>query len=137
GVSANTAVSIPVLETERLRLRAWRHEDIDPYATFCADPAMAGPIGGPWGRDEAWRKMAAFAGQWVLRGYGSWALEEKASGRFVGYSGLWHPEGWPEPEIHWGLVKAFHGRGYATEAARHAREYAYRELGWRTVISFV
>jgi RimJ/RimL family protein N-acetyltransferase len=81
--------------------------------------------------------MAAFAGQWILRGYGSWAVEEKASGRFVGYTGLWYPEGWPEPEIHWGLMQPFHGRGYATEAARRARDFAYRELRWRTAVSCI
>ena len=75
----------------------------------------------------AWR---CILGHWALRGYGHWAIEEKAGGRFVGYSGLWNPEGWPEPEVMWGLMADAHGRGYATEAARRAREFAYRKLGW-------
>ena len=78
--------------------------------------------------------MATYLGHWALRGYGNWAIEEKASGALVGYSGLWNPEGWPEPEMMWGLAADAHGRGYATEAARRARAFAYRDLGWTTLI---
>jgi RimJ/RimL family protein N-acetyltransferase len=128
---------VPVLETERLRLRAWREEDIGAYAEFCANEATARLLGGPWGRGGAWRRMATYAGHWTLRSYGVWALEDKSSGRFVGYSGLWNPEGWPEPEISWGLVAELHGRGYATEAARRARAFAYEDLGWLTAVSYI
>jgi RimJ/RimL family protein N-acetyltransferase len=55
----------------------------------------------------------------------------------VGYSGLWNPHGWPEPEVMWGLAASAHGRGYATEATRRARDFAYRELGWTTLISCI
>lgn len=128
---------VPVLESERLRLRAWREEDLGAYAEFCANEATARLLGGPWGRGVAWRRMATYAGHWTLRGYGVWALEDKSSGHFVGYSGLWSPDGWPEPEISWGLVLEFHGRGYATEAARRARGFAYEDLGWSTAVSYI
>jgi RimJ/RimL family protein N-acetyltransferase len=128
---------VPVLETERLRLRAWREGDLGAYAVFCASDATARLLGGPWGPGTAWRRMAAYAGHWILRGYGVWALEDKSSGHFVGYSGLWNPAGWPEPEISWGLVQEFHGCGYATEAARRARRFAYADLGWSTVVSYI
>ena len=129
--------SIPVLETERLRLRPWRAADLDPFAEFCASEATARFVGGACNRDDAWRRMAGQIGHWVLRGYGSWVLEEKASGRWVGYSGLWNPEGWPEPELMWGLAVHAQGRGYATEAARRGRDFAYRELGWTKLISCI
>ena len=128
---------IPTIETARLRLRAWSEADLDAFAAFSADPSTARFVGGVCSRDEAWRRMAAYAGHWLLRGYGLWALEEKASGAFVGYSGLWFPEGWPELELGWSLVKSAWGKGYATEAARRARRYAYDELGAKTLISFI
>jgi RimJ/RimL family protein N-acetyltransferase len=128
---------IPVLETERLRLRAWREEDHNPYADFCANEATAGFMGGVCSREDAWRRMAVFLGHWHLRGYGNWVLEDKASGDWVGYSGLWRPDGWPEPEVMWGLAVDAQGRGYATEAAQRARAFAYDELGWTTVISCI
>lgn len=133
----NLSFDIPTLETERLRLRAWREEDLEPYAAFCANDATARFLGGTCNREDAWRRMAMLFGHWALRGYGNWAIEEKTTGRWVGYSGLWKPEGWPEPEVMWGLAADCHGRGYATEAARRARDFAYRELGWRTLISCI
>ena len=131
------AVEIPVLETARLRLRAWGNEDLDGFARFCADEATARFVGGVSDRAGAWRRMAAQAGHWQLRGYGSWVIEEKSDGGFIGYCGLWNPEGWPDREIMWGLLADRHGRGYATEAARCARDFAYGRLGWNTAISCI
>ena len=128
---------IPTIETPRLRLRVWRESDFEPLAAFRADPSTARYVGGVCSREEAWRWLAAMIGHWELRGYGLWALEEKTSGAFVGYSGLWFPEGWPELELGWSLVKSAWGRGYATEAARRARAYAYETVGAKTLISMI
>lgn len=131
------ALPIAELETPRLRLRAWREEDFAPFAAFCADEATARSLVGPCDPAESWRRLSNQIGHWVLRGYGSWALEEKESRQWLGYSGLWNPHGWPEPEIMWGLAASAQGRGYATEAAQRARDYAYQELGWHTLISCI
>ena len=128
--------AIPTLESERLVLRAFRQDDFEPMAAFFADPVSA-TYGGPCARDEAWRKFAVYAGHWALRGYGPWALEEKASGAYVGLAGLWFPEGWVEPEITWALVPGHHGKGYATEAARRSLQSAYEDFGWLTAVSVV
>ena len=64
-------------------------------------------------------------------------VEVTETGEIVGNVGLWNPEGWPEPEIGWDLFEGAEGKGYATEAARAARAYAYDVLGWTTVISLV
>ncbi len=128
---------IPVLETERLVMRGWSERDLEPFAAFWADEEAARFVGGACGREDAWRRLAGMAGHWTLRGYGLWALEDKATGAFAGWCGLWMPEGWPEPELGWSLVPALHGRGYATEAALRARRHAYDDLGWSTLISFI
>jgi RimJ/RimL family protein N-acetyltransferase len=133
----SAALAIPELETERLLLRAFRGDDLDAFAEFCASESLTRFVGGTSDRRGTWGRIAAYLGHWTLHGYGHWAIEDKISGRFVGYSGLWNPEGWPEPELIWGLMADAHGRGFATEAARRAREYAYRDLGWRTVASFI
>ena len=125
------------LESERLLLRQWRPSDFAGVAEIFTDAQTARYIGGVCTRDEAWRRMATVVGHWVLRGFGLWALEEKTSGQFVGASGLWYPEGWPEPEIGWWLLRAGQGKGYATEAARRARLYAYKNLNLNTLISII
>ena len=75
---------IPLLETERLRFRAWNAGDFEPFAAIYADEAHARYIGGACERDEAWRRLAGVIGHWTLRGYGLWALEAKRDGSFVG-----------------------------------------------------
>ena len=129
-------MNIPTIESERLILRAFAQSDFDAMADFYADP-ISRFYGGPCGRDEGWRKFAAYPGHWSLRGYGPWALETKDSGEFVGLCGPWYPEGWIEPEITWAVMLGHHGRGYATEAARRALRAAYEDHGWETAISVI
>lgn len=130
-------MTVPAIETERLRLREWRDEDLAPFAAFCADADTVRFLGGPGDAADAWRRMAIQAGHWALRGYGAWALEEKSSQAWIGYCGLWSPHAWPEREVMWGLAPTARGRGYATEAARRARAFAYGQLGWTTLISCI
>ena len=128
---------IPVLETERLILRDGRESDFEILAAFYADDEASKYVGGPLTRAQAWGRVAFNRGHWVLRGFGNWALEEKATGDYVGWCGLWFPEGFPEREVGWGLMESKRGRGYATEAALCARAYAYEILGWDTAISLI
>ena len=128
---------IPVLETDRLILREGRDSDFEVLVAFYADEEASKPVGGPLTRAQTWGRVAFNRGHWALRGYGNWALEEKATGEYAGWSGLWFPEGFPEREVGWGLIPAKRGRGYATEAARRARAYAYETLGWETAISLI
>ena len=128
--------NIPEFESPRLRLRAFKNQDFEPMAEFYASE-VSRSYGGPCSRDEAWRKFAVYSGHWVLRGFGPWALEEKASGQFVGLCGMWFPEGFPEPEISWALIPRQHGKGYATEAARRALQAAYEDFGWKTAVSVI
>ena len=128
--------TIPRLETDRLILREYRQSDFDDFAAFYATPRSRF-VGGPLPRELAWRGLAAHLGHWALRGYGFWAVEDKASGTFCGHVGLWFPEGWPEPEVGWVLMGHAEGRGLALEAALAARNYAYHTLRWPTAISMI
>jgi RimJ/RimL family protein N-acetyltransferase len=128
---------IPTLVTERLILRPWRDADIDAFFVLAGDAEHAKYLGGALSRENAWRTMATHMGHWLLRGYGTFALEERASQHFVGYCGPWYPLGWPEPEIAWSLVPSMLGQGFATDAARAALTYAYDTLGWTTAVSVI
>lgn len=127
------------IETERLILRQFREEDFEAYAEICGDAEVMRYLGQfkPMDRAEAWRSMALHLGHWQLRGYGMWAVEEKATGRMIGRVGLWKPEGWPELEVGWMLHRTCWGRGYATEAGRASLEAAFRVLGVDHVISVI
>jgi RimJ/RimL family protein N-acetyltransferase len=124
---------VPRLETARLLLREFRPADLDAYAAMVADPEVMRFLadGRPLSRVEAWRQMAMFAGHWALRGFGVWAVEERATGAFVGRIGCFEPEGWPAFEVAYTLARPAWGRGYAREGAaaalRHAREVLRRD----------
>src|SRR5215475_10995287 len=127
------------LQTDRLALRMLHESDLDAYAEMCADAEAMRYIGDgqPLARPMAWRNLAMMLGHWSLRGYGLWAVEERASGVLVGRIGFWNPEGWPGFELGWTLRRSFWGRGYATEAARAALEFAFTRLGQAQVISLI
>lgn len=127
----------PVLETERLMLRAPVTADFESFAA-CLASDRARHIGGPLTRTLAWRSFCHMTGHWVHRGYGMFVFCDRASGAALGMAGPWFPEGWPEPEIGWTVWEpAAEGQGFAHEAAQAARSYAYTVLGWPTAISLI
>ena len=126
------------LETERLLLRWFRESDFDQFFEMSSDPQVMQFLGGkPLTEIEAWKSMAAFIGHWYFRGFGVWAVEEKSSGKLVGRIGFMHPAGWPGFELGWTLGRNSWGKGYATEGARRALEYAFTEMGRDHVISLI
>lgn len=129
-------IDIPVIETDRLRLRAPTLDDFEAEAAFFATDRSRF-VGGPLDPEQVWRALAGIIGHWVFRGYGFWGIEDRESGAYYGRVGLWNPHGWPEPEIGWTLMENAEGKGIAREAALAARGHAYRALGWRTAISMI
>ena len=90
-------------------------------------PIVVRYIGGkPLTAEETWAKVLRYAGLWSLLGFGYWALEEKATARFIGELGFAdfrrniQPSLDGVPELGWALVSRAHGKGYATEAVRAA-----------------
>jgi RimJ/RimL family protein N-acetyltransferase len=137
--TSSTLWRIPRITTDRLLLRGFEPRDVEPYAAMMADPEVTRFLGDgrPLAPADAWRQMALFAGHWALRGFGLWAVEEKASGRLVGRIGCFEPEGWPGFEIGYALAQPFWGRGYATEGARASLQFARDVLGREHVISLI
>lgn len=91
-------------------------------------------IGAGQSRQDALERLLRYLGHWTLLGFGFWAVEEKASGRYVGDVGLAEfkraiePSLEGQPECGWVLAPWCHGRGYATEAAHSALSWGERHL---------
>jgi RimJ/RimL family protein N-acetyltransferase len=49
---------------------------------MCADPEVMRYVAdrGVLTREDAWRQLAMLAGHWQLRGFGTWAVEERTTG---------------------------------------------------------
>lgn len=127
---SHPAVDVPVIETERLRLRGHGLEDFPNSAAMWADPKVTQYIGGrPLTEEESWARFLRYIGHWRLLGFGYWVAEEKATGDFVGEIGFadykrdLEPSLKGVPEIGWVLASHAHGKGYATEAVRAAVEW--------------
>jgi RimJ/RimL family protein N-acetyltransferase len=131
------------IETEKLLLRRWLEEDLEPYARLCADPEVMRFIGNgsTLNREQSGEQVSRFVRHWDERGFGLWALEEKESGAFIGFAGLSYQEDWPEgehkTEVGWRLDRAFWGRGLATEAAKASVTYGLEALGLERIISII
>jgi RimJ/RimL family protein N-acetyltransferase len=91
-------------------------------------------------REESEAQMGRFVRHWEERGFGLWAVEEKASGAFIGFVGLQYNEEWSEgehkTEAGWRLDRAYWDRGLATEGARVSLGYGFEVLELECVISF-
>ena len=120
-------MTCPVLHTERLTLGPATMAHFEAFAAFVRSEHsrfIGGPSDGDEGRDDAWWSVSSHAGQWALRGYGTFWVSETATGAPVGRVGLYHPAWLPEPELAWVVYEAFTRRGHAVEAARAARAWA-------------
>lgn len=109
------------LGTERLVMRSWRDEDLDPFAEMCADPAVMATLGPPMSRDETAALIERLGSIETANGYTAWAVERRSDRRLVGWCGLIPGTFWPiegRTEIGWRLAADCWGKGYATEAAR-------------------
>ncbi len=126
-----------MIETARLTLRPPIEADLDGWAQFAADATAMRFLGGAKPRPVAWRDMASIAGGWALHGFSMFSVIERATGRWIGHVGPWRPEGWPGSEVAWGLARDAWGRGYATEAATAAMDYAVETLGWPDIIHVI
>ncbi len=132
-------MSHDVLPTERLRLRAYIAADepdlfdvfADPYARrFYPEMADRASV-------RAWI-------EWNLRnydefGFGLWAMELKADGRFIGDCGLTFldVEGRRELEVGYHVMERERGKGYATEAARACLDFGFTRTACDSICSIV
>ncbi|WP_417723362.1 GNAT family N-acetyltransferase [Salipiger sp.] len=129
-------VDIPVIETDRLILRAPRIEDLDAMCGFYAEPRSRF-VGGPIERGDVWRALLRSAGHWQIRGYGVWHITLRDSGAMIGHAGVLHHVEWPEPELGYAIFGAQEGKGLAHEATEAARAAAARHFGLTRLISLI
>jgi RimJ/RimL family protein N-acetyltransferase len=127
----HASLDIDVLHTERLCLRGYRFEDFAHCFAMWTDPQVTRyTTGRPLSEEETWTRFLRAIGHWSLLGFGYWAVEEKATGNFVGELGFadlkrdLQPSLQGLPEMGWIFSSAVHRKGYASEAIRAALAWA-------------
>ncbi|MEC3860771.1 GNAT family N-acetyltransferase [Mesobacterium sp. TK19101] len=129
-------VTIPVIETDRLVLRAPALADHAPLCAYFQDPRSHWN-GGPLDAVAVGRALMATVGQWHLRGFGLWFLETRDTQAFAGFAGIFMPFDWPEPELGYAVTAAHEGTGLAAEAVTAARQAAATHFGLTRLASYI
>lgn len=134
-------LGIPTVTTERLTLRAFTTADRPAYAALRADPDVVRFLPGgealvAFADAIAETRISAFRDAWS-RGYGVWAVEETATGAFVGQAGLASMERSSDVEVLYALARRFWGRGYAREAATAALRFGFEQVGLDRIVAYV
>jgi RimJ/RimL family protein N-acetyltransferase len=126
------------INTERLIMRGWRESDLAPWAAMNADPEVRQYLGPPLTFEQASAWVLTFQDDLDRYGFGFWAVEVRASGEFIGFTGLGTVEEempFTGIEIAWRLARPAWGHGYATEAALAALEYGFDILGLPEIVA--
>jgi RimJ/RimL family protein N-acetyltransferase len=129
-----------LLETERLVLREFTADDVDNLVELDADPEVI-----RWtpddvrSREEVEQQVLPYYRRFYVEtpGFGFWAVDEKATGEFLGWFHLRPGDGHgpDEPEIGYRLRRSAWGQGYATEGSRALIDKAFTDHPIRRVLA--
>src|SRR3712207_6757897 len=125
------------IETERLRLRALREDDVRAVHAVVLGDAEVTWDGLARTLDETREILAGKLRHVEAHGFGYMAVEERAGGEFLGYAGLQHLEDGPDVELAHYLGRRAWGRGLGTEVAAAVLRHAFGDLRLRRVVAVV
>ncbi|MEQ8178649.1 MAG: GNAT family N-acetyltransferase [Amphiplicatus sp.] len=129
----------PMLVTRRLLMRGWREADLAPFAAMGADAEVMRYFPFRHDRAESDRVAQSIQDRFRAWGYGFWAVES-VDAPFVGFVGLsrvaFRSDFSGAIELGWRLGRRYWGKGYATEAARAARAFAFDRAEAPEVVAF-
>ena len=123
-----------------MRLRRFEADDVDNALRLFGDPLVMRHFTGVCDRDTVRRIVEKFRSEHERYGYSMLAVEQRSDGAYVGHTGLLHwddVDGREDVEVAYAYAPDVWGRGYATEAARACRDWAFENLGVDRVVSFI
>ena len=129
-----------IIETSRLILRTWKKEDADPYFQINKSSKVTEFLLGSLTIEQVNDFMSAANLHQEKQGYTLWAVELKETSELMGFIGLndvvWKASFTPAVEIGWRLGAQFWNKGYATEGAKAALDYGFRQCKLKEIVSF-
>jgi ribosomal-protein-alanine N-acetyltransferase len=117
-----------ILMTERLTLRPLLPDDAEAYAAMRSHPAVA-----KWVPLPLPGVIERYAASWEERRYAPWGVFQE--GRLIGHGGLNYVPEFGETEVLWALHPDAWRQGYATEMARAALDYGFKDLGLELIFA--
>ena len=128
-------MTIPTLTTDRLILRPPVSADFAAYEALWASPRSR-YMGGPHNSFAAWGLFCHDIACWQLFGHGALMIDLRETAQCIGQVGINHGPLFPEKELGWLLYPGHEGKGYAFEAARALRDWAFIERRLPTLVSY-
>jgi RimJ/RimL family protein N-acetyltransferase len=128
---------LPSLRTDRLLLRPWRDDDLEPFAALNADPAVMEHFPSLLSRAQSDAMVERIRGHFAREGFGLWAVELPGVAPFIGFTGLPRPSFMPGVEVGWRLASDYWSAGYATEAARASIAWGFDQLQLPEIFAMV
>ncbi|OGN55183.1 MAG: GNAT family N-acetyltransferase [Chlamydiae bacterium RIFCSPHIGHO2_12_FULL_44_59] len=129
-----------IIQTERLILRQWCDQDLEPFAVMNADPHVMEFFPSTLSRKESNDLAKRIADKITEQSWGLWAVSIPHIADFIGFIGLAKPtfeaHFTPAVEIGWRLAFDYWGKGYATEGAKAVLKYGFQKLFLNEIVSF-
>ncbi|MBX7067426.1 MAG: GNAT family N-acetyltransferase [Parachlamydiales bacterium] len=129
-----------MIKTQRLNLRQWQKEDLEPFAKLNADPRVMEYFPGLKTREESDAFVRIFSDHIQKHRWGLWAASLLETDEFIGFIGLqpvpFEAPFTPAVEIGWRLAFEYWGKGYATEGALATLQYGFKTLKLPEIVSF-
>ena len=128
-----------IIETQRLILREYTMEDFDGLYEILSDPVTMQHYPKPYDEAGTKRWLDWSLNNYATYGFGLWAVVLKETGAFIGDCGLtMQPiDGQQLPEIGYHIHKDHWRRGYAKEAAKAVRDWAFENRNFDTLYSYM
>ena len=129
-----------LIETERLRLRPVTIDDTELMLAIWNDPAFIRNVSDRGIRTVEQARDAIESGAQKLfedYGYGPYCMSLKSDGTMIGICGLFKRDNLEDPDIGFGVLPDYCGKGYAGEAAVAVVNFAQKELGIGTLTAIV
>ena len=125
-----------MLETTRLILRPMNEADADAVFAMRSDADVMRFIRPmQMKRSEAQGWINLVSSRWETEKIGFCAVIEKASGKFIGWCGLWRLQETKETEVGYALFKEFWSKGFAVEAAEAVLRYGFNDLNLEKIVA--
>jgi [ribosomal protein S5]-alanine N-acetyltransferase len=136
---ADSNMLIPTITTNRLALRPFASDDVDPLYRIMSNPKVMSyfppaPLPPP---ERIERIIQGQLKHWEKHGYGWWAVQQLTSAELIGWAGLQYLPDTDENEVAYLLGQPFWGQGFATEAAGASLDFAFNSLGLSSIVGIV
>jgi RimJ/RimL family protein N-acetyltransferase len=128
------------IETTRLRLRRYRRDEAELVHRLMSDPKVMRYYPKLYDLQQSRSLIEKVLLAYENPGYSLLAVERKSDGRYVGHVGLLHwddVDARQDVEVAYMLLAEHWGNGYASEAARACRDWAFEHLNPDRVVSFI